>query len=287
MKMKRYYLLLLAVFLLSACSLNKSQSEVSQAQPTEVENNIENKATENITKQAQQAVKDVEKNVQKTALSANKTKSQVVQSSESLAQIEQKKLREISNLKSGLYFYWLDCKKLFKLPENIKKCEMWWLKEAWYSCLDKSYFKNMSVDQIFNKKKFDLIDDETIQKYKNMCLQQIKEIKEEQKKQQELMKKQQELMKKIQNFKLSDCDKLANKQHFETFTVTNWKKITAEQQKKDFILRCKIGYAIKYKKDCSILPADLKQKCEQIKKDLDYYNKLLQEERIYGKFDLD
>jgi uncharacterized lipoprotein YajG len=125
MKMKRYYLLLLAVFLLSACSLNKSQSEVSQAQPTEVENNIENKATENITKQAQQAVKDVEKNVQKTALSANKTKSQVVQSSESLAQIEQKKLREISNLKSGLYFYWLDCKKLFKLPENIKKCEMW------------------------------------------------------------------------------------------------------------------------------------------------------------------
>ena len=125
MKMKRYYLLLLAVFLLSACSLNKSQSEVSQAQPTEVENNIENKATENITKQTQQAVKDVEKNVQKTALSANKTKSQVVQSSESLAQIEQKKLREISNLKSGLYFYWLDCKKLFKLPENIKKCEMW------------------------------------------------------------------------------------------------------------------------------------------------------------------
>ena len=47
-----------------------------------------------------------------------------------------------------------------------------------------------------------------------MCLQQIKEIEEEQ-------KKQQELMKKIQNFKLSDCDKLANKQHFETFTVTN------------------------------------------------------------------
>jgi hypothetical protein len=79
----------------------------------------------------------------------------------------------------------------------------------------------MSVDHIFNKNKKNLIDDETIQKYKNMCLQQIKEIKEEQKKQQELMKKQQELMKEIQNFKLSDCDKLANKQHFETFTVTN------------------------------------------------------------------
>ena len=45
----------------------------------------------------------------------------------------------------------------------------------------------MSIDEIFSKKKFDLIDTATIQKYKNICLGQIKEIEEEQKQAEEQM----------------------------------------------------------------------------------------------------
>jgi hypothetical protein len=40
-----------------------------------------------------------------------------------LEEKEEKKLEKIANLKSGLYFYWLDCHKLFKLPKSIRICE--------------------------------------------------------------------------------------------------------------------------------------------------------------------
>ena len=80
---------------------------------------------------------------------------------------------------------------------------------------DKLIASNMSVDEIFNKKKFDLIDDTTIQKYKNTCLQQLNEIKKQEEKAQQEMQKEQELRKKIENFKLQDCEKFANQRKFQ------------------------------------------------------------------------
>jgi len=288
--MKKIYLLSVMLLTLAWCGQNNVQQSVSTN--TQSKQNIQseqNNLSEQINKQAEQAVKNVKpssqqvKNTQKTIVEKGKD---IENTSDNLAQIESKKIEKITNLKSGLYFYWLDCKKLFKLSENIKKCEMWWLKEAGYSCIDKKYFKNMTVEQIFNKKKFDLIDDTTIQKYKNICLQQLNEIKKQEEKAQQEMQKEEQLRKQIKAFTISDCEKLANKQKFEDVTLPNWKILKANEQKEEFIQRCKIGYAIKYKRNCSILNWTLKQTCEKVKKDLDFYKRLKEEENTHDQFDL-
>ena len=111
-----------------------------------------------------------------------------------------KKWDQIVNSKSGLFFYKLDCKKLFKTQEVRKKCELADLKEAGYSCLAKDYFGTDDINKIFNKQKFDLIDDATINTYKQMCKKQLDEIKKQQEEGQKIQKRLEQLEQQIKNF---------------------------------------------------------------------------------------
>ena len=58
--------------------------------------------------------------------------------------------------------------------------------------------------------------------------------------------------------------------------------------KQEFIKTCKIGYVLRYKDgDCNLLKQYwLDKECERIKNDLDFYKRLQQEQRQYGRFNL-
>ena len=79
----------------------------------------------------------------------------------------------------------------------------------------------MTVEQIFNKKKFDMIDDATIQKYKNICLQQLRKIQEQEEKAKQEMQKQEELIKKQKALNLKI---VKNWQIKESFKILKLKK---------------------------------------------------------------
>ena len=127
--MKKISLLIIFLLALSGCG----QSNVQQSVPTNTQSKqhiqpTQNNLSEQISKPTDQDTQDMlepgsqpVENLQKVA-TGNQEEENI---SDNLAEIESKKLEKIANLKSGLYFYWLDCKKLFKIPENIKKCEMW------------------------------------------------------------------------------------------------------------------------------------------------------------------
>ena len=127
--MKKVILLFVLLLALSGCGQNNIQQSLStNTQSKQHIQSNQNNLSEQISKQTDQDTQDMleprsqpVENLQKVATGNQEKKN----TSTNLAEIESKKLEKIANLKSGLYFYWLDCKKLFKLPENIKKCEMW------------------------------------------------------------------------------------------------------------------------------------------------------------------
>ena len=217
-----------------------------------------------------------------------------IQSQQNLEQQETEKWNKIVNSKSGLFLYKLDCKKLFKTKQAIKKCELAGLKEAGYSCLDKSYFGTDDINKIFNKQKFDLIDDATINKYKQMCKNQLEEIKKQQEEDQKRQNKLEQVQQQIKNFKLSDCSKLADKQKFELPPKDILEKMSSQERKnllnakQNFIKTCRIWIVLNYKNwDCSVLKKyGLDKECERIKKELDFYRRIQQEQRQYGNFNL-
>ena len=208
----------------------------------------------------------------------------------SLEQLEAKKLEKIANLKSGLYFYWLDCHKLFKLPQNIKTCEKRWLMEAATSCDDKEYFKWMNPDQIFNKKKFDLLSDQEIQQAKQQCLDLLKQEQEQQKQMEEYNKKMEELDKKMESFKISDCEKLAQTIPQPEVSPEEVKDMPEQEKEKIlhprqyFVKQCKIWFAIA-KDNCNLIQdKKLKQDCEIINKYVKQYRLMRQYDAEYGNF---
>ena len=265
-------------------SQSKQTIQAQTINQQEENNNKVDQITENNLAQESEQVKP--KNEPKKAV--------IIQSQQNLEQQETEKWNKIVNSKSGLFFYKLNCKKLFKTRQTIKKCELAGLKEAGYSCLAKSYFGTDDINKIFNKQKFDLIDDATINKYKQMCKNQLDEIKQQQEEEQKRQNKLEQVQQQIKNFKLSDCSKLADKQKFELPPKDILEKMSSQErknllnEKQNFIKTCRIWVVLNYKNwDCSLLKKyGLDKECERIKKELDFYRRIQQEQRQYGNFNL-
>jgi len=178
-------LIFLPIVLLSACGwINKQDQQVNNIDQDknqqldielEQQENDNSKNQWNIENQEKELVNDIETK-QKDLNKWNLKQQNFIKEREKEVEKKEKELKkwdEIVNSKSGLFFYNLDCKKLFKTQETIKKCQMACLKEAGYSCIDTSYFWTDNINKIFNIQKFDLIDSKTINKYKQICKEQL------------------------------------------------------------------------------------------------------------------
>jgi len=251
---------LLPLILMASCGNNVVQNNRGK------ENILNAQTVENqqsIQEETKKSIKEIEEQVD-IHNRDNHTKSESDFNLQSLQLLEQKKLKKFVSLKSGLYFYWLDCHKLFKLPENIKKCEKWWLKEAAIACNNKRYFKWMTPDQIFSKKKFDLLSNEEIQQAKQQCLNIIKQEQEEQKQIKLKQKKLKKYYELIDNFKVWDCEKMF--------------------KNKIFVNQCRISFAIK-KWNCNLLDdSKLKKECKIAKKYIEQYKLMQKYNKEYWDF---
>jgi len=253
-------LILLPLILLASCGNNSTTNQIQQEEQTKetqnIEKNYKENSPENIQKEAEKAIENIEGKQNINSSTTNTPKN--------LQIVEEKKFKKITSLKSGLYFYWLDCHKLFKLPENIKKCERLWLKEASIACDNKSYFKWLSIDKIFNKKKFDMLSEQEIKQAKQKCLSIIKEKKEEEKKFELEQQKIEKYFKTLENFQVEECEKL--------FKLP------------ENIKRCKISYAIK-KDNCDVLEdSKLKNECKEASKYIKQYKLMEMYNKNYGNF---
>ena len=294
--MKKLTIISMMIIWLLLTWCNKTQNNQEKQVNLQVKQTIQAQKTDQQEENNNKVDQITENNLQsETEQVKPKTESKnTIQSQQNLEQQEFKKWDQIVNSKSGLFFYKLNCKKLFKTRQTIKKCELAGLKEAGYSCLDKSYFGTDDINKIFNKQKFDLIEDATINKYKQMCKNQLEEIKKQQEEEQKRQNKIEQVQQQIKNFKLSDCSKLADKQKFELPPKEILNKLSLEErknllnEKQNFIKTCRIWVILRYKNwDCSLLKKyGLDKECERIKKELDFYRRIQQEQRQYGNFNL-
>ena len=244
--MWKKYIILSIVFLLAWCGNNTKNIDIQNADDISA---IKNNLT--VQKDNANSINDKENKVN----SINEKKNKLSKSMWNVS--ERKKLKkQIEDLKWTPLMYLSDCSVAISYPDLYKMC-----------VIEKQKAKKLYEEQ------------------------QKKEVK----KMQERFKKIQEW---IKNFKIEDCEKYA-KYHIiklppknvlekmPTFEKERFKNIwTKEEQKRKFIEKCKIWYALNIKKDCNILDWELKVKCLQVKKDIQFYKRLQKNYNEYSRFDL-
>lgn len=287
LKMKK---LLMVLFFISIMSLwwCSHKTENSTHTSTTQTNKVNQANTENW--EEQQVVQKRNSNTERlnTSNQVNNIKKTAIKQVSTQEIVKDKaKLNKINHLISSVWWYKVNCKTQFKTQQWQYDCQMNQLMEAGNGCTDPDFPKSAreNPDNYFTKKRFDLLDENSIQRYKQICqnsVEQEKQSEVEFKKEQEeakirnekLKAEQKKLEEKIKNFKLSDCKNLAEKQSGD---------------KQDFIKKCEIWFVLNYKDwNCSLLTQyGLDKECKRIKKELELYKRMQRDNSKYWSFNLD
>ncbi len=315
--MKKLWLIILFAGLLAlwACSNknvtneeNWSKNKIWVNHQT-VSQNVDNKGIKN---NSWKIINNSKNNTKNEVISKSNSKQDIYQTNVNnkkklqqriLIKEDETKIEDINRIITSVWWFKVDCKKEFKTAQWQYQCEMNQLREAGYGCTDPKFPKlsKDSLNSYFTKKRYNLLDMNIINQYKNICKQNIiEQEKQEQqaKKEQEHFKKMQNKLKQVQqqakDFKIENCKKIAKKQKFplppknilNTLPPKVLKRL--KNWKQNFIKRCEIGVVLNYKNwNCSLLKKYwLDKECEQIKRDITIYRRMQQESREYGSFNL-
>ena len=186
---------------------------------------------------------------------------------------ELKKIDEFRNSNNNFNFWFKDCNSLFKTKNAKFECQKLSLKEISVWCTDTFWDNapwNFKIEKLFNLNKFNLLDKNKVLKLKWECIKNRKKSKNIDTSNNNLSKEQIFL----NNFKLSDCEKYSSKLE----EIYN----DSENPVDD----CKISFAINIANDCNILNWKVKDKCLNIKKDIDLFRRLKINEKLYWNFNL-
>jgi len=291
MKKITYLGLILLIFLLASCWSNQQTKQQSENLKQSVQISQVHQGNQ-VSKQNQLSWSERED--KNTANENNKTTNE--NNKQNLYKEDKILLNKIDSTIKDVWWYKVDCKKIFKTESWQRNCEMKQLAEAGNGCIDSRLWITLgNLDKYFTKKRFDLLSEEKIQEYKERCRVQLLEHKKQQEeikiKNKKLQKLNNEMSKIEKNFKLSDCSKYFTGQSLESVINSIPKNVSNREQiinnlkanYVDPVKVCKIQYAIQVKGDCKILPPDLQTECEQVKKDVEIYSRMQREYNLYAR----